>query len=149
MARTSGYMTVKHSTLEIAADESGPWTDLSGSVISFSADGGEHQTGVVQIFEGTIPLVALAKKSEVTATVGVVYSEDAAEAYDTLYGYFESQAEIWVRSRPAGATGTWQFFGHGYVLNGPMPEQDATSADILRCDFELILVELEEQPQAT
>lgn len=149
MARTLDQMTSKHSTLEIAADEDGPWTSLDLATISFSADGGEHGTGVVNIFGATIPLVALGNKSEVTATIAVVYTETASEPYDLLEAYFESQALIFVRSRPAGSSGTWQFVGSGFVLNQPVPEQDATSPDILRAEFNLILSELERQDQST
>ena len=149
MARTRGQMTSKHSTIEVAADEDGPWTSLDMAAISFSADGGAHQSGTVNIFGSTIPLVALANKEAVTATIGVVYTEVASESYDLLEAYFESQNEIFVRSRPEGASGDWQFVGSGFVLNQPVPEQDATSADILRADFELILAELERQDQST
>lgn len=149
MAVTQAQMTSKHSTLEIAADEDGPWTDLP-NVTNFEPDGGAHMTGSANVFGRSVPLTGIGNKEPVTANITVVYSEVASEDYDLLEAYFESQANIWLRYRPGGTSpGIWQFVGRGYITNQPVPPADAGSGDLLAAQFAWFGNELERQDQTT
>lgn len=149
MAQTTGHMTSKHAEVEISPDNAGPWTDISGSVATWSTSGGGHRMGDTNTFGDHIPVSGIGKREAVDLTLSLIYTETASEAYDLLYGYFESQDPVWVRITPDSATANYRFKGRFHVARIPPPDGDANAGDILTADAELHGNQLEWQGTAT
>ena len=149
MAQTTGHITSKHSTVEVA-ENCLDYTDISGSSNKFDPTGGEHEVGTTYTFEGYQALLALARLGPFTGTLTAVYTEVDTEATDLLLGFWENQTRICIRHRPKGAgAGNWEFIYSVLILGPAIPMTDATSSDIIIKDVPWIGTLLSWGPQAT
>jgi len=149
MVQTTGHMTSKHSTVEVAADCLS-YTDISGSSNKFDPTGGEHEVGSTYTFEGYSALIALGRIAPYTGTLTAIYTEIDNEAADLLQGFYENQTRICVRHRPAGAgVGNWEWIFSIFITGPVVPMTDATSSDIVIKDVPWTGTLLSWGPQAT
>ena len=149
MVQTTGHMTSKHSTVEVAADCLN-YTDISGSSNKFDPTGGEHEVGSTYTYEGYQAVIALGRIAPFTGTLTAIYTEIDNEAADLLQGFYENQTRICVRHRPAGAgAGKWEWIFSVFITGPVVPMTDATSSDIIIKDVPWTGTLLSWGPQAT
>lgn len=149
MSATDGQMTSKHGVVEISPDNAGPWTDISSAVSGVSQSGGDHKTGEQNVLGSPTPVTGIGAKNAVTLTITTVYTEDSAEAFALLQGYFEDQTTMWIRVTPDGNVANYRFKGSGKVSACPMPSIDAGAGDILVADVTWFGNEMEWQGSST
>lgn len=89
--------------MEISSNGSS-WTDVSGESQKVTPGGGDRQTGQAYTFDGETPIVKVGKRNPMNTRVDVIYTEEAADAYELARAQFEAAGggTMYVRWSPAG-----------------------------------------------
>ena len=83
MAQTVVGMSGVNALLQVSADGS-TWTDISGSANQVSATEQTRMSGEAYTFEGDYAVVTAGKREPVELAVRVLYTEEAAESFETV-----------------------------------------------------------------
>jgi hypothetical protein len=114
------------------------FTDISGFANSWSVDGGDRMIGEAFTFDGDGPAVALGKKNRFTIAFSFLYTEGATDPAKALWDAYNSSTVYYVRLSPTGGS-TNEFTytsGAGYFLQPLVPDNDASSPDLLTIETE-------------
>jgi hypothetical protein len=137
MSQTTEAMSAVDAKVEVKIG-AGLWTDIGGSSNSVKPDGFDRNTGEAFTFVGDSAIKTRGKKKGGTVVVGVIYTENVAEAYLLLYNAFLAGDHVQVRWTPAGgATGDMQFTSDalGFIEKALPPGLAADSADPIMEEF--------------
>ena len=134
MAQTTGAMSWVDSTISISTNGS-TWVDISGQQNKVTLSGGERITGGAYTADGDTVILTRGKRSVLTVTVSVVYTEATNSAYSTFQTAYESDTgAIYFRwlTKTGGLTFTTSA---GVPKTPPYPTGDSASGDPLMVDL--------------
>lgn len=148
MSQTTGGITKSSYKAEVSLDGSS-WTNISGQSTTVETDGGEQMYGETHTAEGNAPVVAPSHKTAaVTATVSILYTETSGEAFDVVWGRYNSTNKtIYFRYSPkGGSTGDKRYVASnnaGSAVACPIitclpPDMDANSGDLALAEFQIV-----------
>jgi len=137
MAQTVVGMSGVNALLQVSADGS-TWTDISGSANQVSATEQTRMSGEAYTFEGDYAVVTAGKREPVELAVRVLYTEEAAESFETVRAYFEATGgtPLYFRYSPKGlATGRLYACEAAVVTRFTYPPIDAADANPVACEI--------------
>jgi hypothetical protein len=136
MAQTTGGITGAAATVSIYVASA--YVDISGSSQSIDVTTATVVTGEAYTFDGNYALTTVGKYEPVEVKVNIIYTETAAEAFQSVRALFEARTATQVKWLPAGATsGADQYETKtiGYITALDYPPIDASSAGPLMVSF--------------
>jgi hypothetical protein len=136
MAQTTGGMTGAAATVSILVSAS--YVDISGSSQSIDVTTATVVTGEAYTFDGNFALTTVGKYEPVEVKVNIIYTETAAEAFQSVRALFEGRTATTLKWLPNGATvGADQYETKttGYITAMDYPPIDASSAGPLMVSF--------------
>ena len=136
MAQTTGAYTGAYVTVSIYVGSA--YVDISGSSQSIDATTATVVTGEAYTFDGNYALTTIGKFEPVEVKVNILYTETAAEAFQSVRALFEGRTATQVKWLPGGAvSGSDQYETKtvGYVVAMDYPPIDATSAGPVMVSF--------------
>ena len=106
MAQTTNSIWGGAGKVEISINGS-DWTVISGHAQRVMPDEVTRRTGEKWTFDGEYPIVKVGKRNSIGITVGIIYTEQAADANDIVRGQFESEGggTLYLRWSPSGGSG--------------------------------------------
>ena len=130
MTQTTGAMSPQNMYVGFSTNGSS-WTEASGYANAVAVGGGERQTGEAYTFDGNTPIVKYGKLGYLTVTVTGIYTEAAAELYNTAQTAYEAGSAFYVRWSPGGgdAGDLGYTTSEGTVINPPYPAGAADTPD--------------------
>lgn len=141
MAQTTGAISFRTAVVKISSTDTA-WasmTDLSGSGAGVAVAGGDRVTGEEHTLEGDIPVVVAGKRGSIDVTVRCVYTEGAAEAFETARAIYETAGgAAYVMWNPKGTGDSSNFVfdtGAGIMTNFKYPEGDAEGGEVVMGEF--------------
>ena len=142
MAQTTAAMSGVNFDIEVALAGSGTWTNISGSSNMIAVPEQARQTGDDYTADGDPAIVTPGKLSPIDVTVTILFTNESAEAFETVRPWFEADggSRIDLRWSPqgVGATGRAVFNALNVVINGfTYPGPDASAAAPLRAGFKV------------
>ena len=136
MAQTTGGITGAAATVSIYV--SAAYVDISGSSQSIDVTTATVVTGEAYTFDGNFALTTVGKYEPVEVKVNIIYTETAAEAFQSVRALFEARTATQLKWLPAGAaSGADQYETRtiGYITAMDYPPIDASSAGPLMVSF--------------
>jgi len=136
MAQTTGGMTGAAATVSIYVASA--YVDISGSSQSIDVTTATVVTGEAYTFDGNYALTTVGKYEPVEVKVNIIYTETAAEAFQSVRALFEARTATQLKWLPNGATsGADQYETKtvGYITALDYPPIDSTSAGPLMVSF--------------
>lgn len=111
MAQTTGAMSFYAAVVKISGSSVGWGTmsDISGEGAAVSTAGGDRAFGEVNTFSGDTPIVTPGKRASVSATVRIVYTDAAAEAFQQALTIYETSGGACFLAWSVDGTGTNRF----------------------------------------
>lgn len=145
MAQTVYALAKSNFMLEVSINGS-DWVDIRGTATKATPSGGEQQIGSVNTADGMAPIVTHSNKTGPgTLQCDIVYTEEQAEAFMTVFDAFDSdEKSIFVRYSPRGGNpGDLRFYTaddadtpfRAPIVNCLPPEGDASTGDPLVASF--------------
>lgn len=106
MAQTTDSIWGGAAKVEVSSNGSN-WTDISGHSNNVTPAPTERRQGSKYTFLGENPITKVGKKNIQTVTVGIIYTEETADAFEVARAQFEAAGggTLDVRWSPAGGTG--------------------------------------------
>lgn len=106
MAQTTNSMWGGAAKVEISTNGSS-WTDISGHSNNVAAPVVERRQGQRWTFSGEFPIVKVGKRNTITIPVTIIYTEEAADAFEVARAQFEAAGggTMYLRWSPAGGSG--------------------------------------------
>ena len=103
MAQTTSAMPMTAGYLGISTDGSS-WTDISGHFMQVSWSGGSRNSGAAYTADGDTAIIKAGKRTPLTVTASVVYTETASEPFDTAMDQYETAGggDLYLRWSPGG-----------------------------------------------
>jgi hypothetical protein len=101
MAQTTGGITGAAATVSIYV--SSAYVDISGSSQSIETTTATVVTGEAYTFDGNFALTTVGKYEPVEVKVNIIYTETAAEAFQSVRALFEARTATQLKWLPAGA----------------------------------------------
>lgn len=155
MAQTTGATPKSNYKAEVSLDGSS-WTDISGNSTTVELDGGEQMTGEQHTASGNVPVVVPSHKvSAITATISVLYTETAGEAFKVVWDrYVSTNKTIYFRYSPKGGnSGDWRYVASnnaGSAVACPIltclpPDMDAGTGDPAMAEFQIMTPKFERE----
>jgi len=151
MAQTTDFVSEANAGIEYSATGT-VWVSLGGSTGKVDTPTQKRMTEPDYTFDGDVALIAQGKREPVPLKVTAIYSEQAAEAFEALRGYFQAGTLIYFRYSPKGlgATGRSVFTtanAAGAAAAVPItefdyPAVDAASGKPIVCTFSLLAPQL-------
>jgi hypothetical protein len=136
MAQTTGGITGAAATVSIYVASA--YVDISGSSQSIDATTATVVTGEAYTFDGNYALTTVGKYEPVEVKVNIIYTETAAEAFQSVRALFEARTATQLKWLPAGAaSGADQYETKtiGYITAMDYPPIDSTSAGPIMVSF--------------
>jgi hypothetical protein len=136
MAQTTGAYTGAAATVSIYV--SAAYVDISGSSQSIDVTTATVVTGEAYTFDGNFALTTVGKYEPVEVKVNILYTETAAEAFQSVRALFEARTATQLKWLPGGAaSGSDQYETKtvGYVTAMDYPPIDASSAGPVMVSF--------------
>ena len=136
MAQTTGGITGAAATVSIYVASA--YVDISGSSQSIDVTTATVVTGEAYTFDGNFALTTVGKYEPVEVKVNIIYTETAAEAFQSVRALFEARTATQLKWLPAGAaSGADQYETRtiGYITAMDYPPIDASSAGPLMVSF--------------
>jgi hypothetical protein len=136
MAQTTGGIAGTAATVSIYV--SAAYVDISGSSQSIDVTTATVVTGEAYTFDGNFALTTVGKYEPVEVKVNIIYTETAAEAFQSVRALFEARTATQLKWLPAGAaSGADQYETRtiGYITAMDYPPIDASSAGPLMVSF--------------
>jgi len=128
MAQTTGAITGSAAAvwLKVAA---GSYVDYSGQSQSVDAVTGSRVNDSAYTFDGANAIIMLGKEEPVEVTVNFLYTEVAAELWESAYDAWKAGSAVQVKWEPKGTTGSEiETLATGYITSIDFPAVDASSA---------------------
>ena len=108
MAKTTNSISQSCAKIEIDIGCTGSYTDISGETNTATLPEEVVTTGSMPVFDSTTHVTSTGSKEPITAGFSIVYTEDAAEAFDLLRAAWlnagDCEQNLCVRVTPAGGT---------------------------------------------
>ena len=136
MAQTTGAYTGSAATVSIYV--SAAYVDISGSSQSIDVTTATVVTGDAYTFDGNFAITMVGKYEPVEVKVNILYTETAAEAFQSVRALFEGRTATQLKWLPGGAaSGSDQYETRtvGYVTAMDYPPIDASSAGPVMVSF--------------
>lgn len=136
MPQTTGGITGAAATVAILV--SAAYVDISGSSQSIDVTNATVVTGEAYTFDGNYALTTVGKYEPVEVKVNILYTETAAEAFQSVRALFEARTATTLKWLPLGsASGADQYETKtvGYITAMDYPPIDASSAGPLMVSF--------------
>ena len=136
MAQTTTAVSGAAATVSIFV--SAAYVDISGSSQSVDAVTASVVNGSAYTFDGGYALITMGKYEPVEVTVNILYTETAAEAFQSVRALFEAKTATKLKWLPLGAaTGADQYetMATGYITPLDYPPVDASSAGPVMVSF--------------
>lgn len=136
MAQTTGAYTGSAATVSIYV--SAAYVDISGSSQSIDVTTATVVTGEAYTFDGNFALTTVGKYEPVEVKVNILYTETAAEAFQSVRALFEARTATQLKWLPGGAaSGSDQYETRtvGYITAMDYPPIDASSAGPVMVSF--------------
>ena len=136
MAQTTGAVTGAAATVSIYV--SAAYVDISGSSQSIDVTTATVVTGEAYTFDGNYALTTVGKYEPVEVKVNILYTETAAEAFQSVRALFEARTATQLKWLPLGAaSGADQYETRtvGYITAMDYPPIDASSAGPIMVSF--------------
>jgi len=140
MAQTTNAVPQACQKVEISTDVFVAHTlDISGETMSVAGVEQSRVTGEVYTFDGDTAIVKGGKRQPMDVTFAIVYTEDAAEAYEIIRAVFETagcDCTLSVRWSPAGGSvGDKQLTMTGILSNFIYPAGEASAGNPIAAGF--------------
>lgn len=133
MPQTTGAMTMQDCRIFISNTSAFPTgaLDISGISNELGIDGGELSTITAFTFGTSTPILRPSTKSALSLNLVAMYTENAADGYSTIAGWYENSTPVYVQYQPKGAgTGNNVFTTDvGYITSHPYPAGNAEGAE--------------------
>ena len=136
MAQTTGAVSGAAATVFIYV--SAAYVDISGSSQSIDVVTASVVTGDAYTFDGNFGIITVGKYEPVEVTVNILYTETAAEAFQSVRALFEARTATQLKWLPLGAAiGADQYETKtvGYITSMDYPPIDASSAGPVMVSF--------------
>jgi hypothetical protein len=136
MPQTTGAVSGAAATVSIYV--SAAYVDISGSSQSIDAVTASVVTGDAYTFDGNFGIITVGKYEPVEVTVNILYTETAAEAFQSVRALFEARTATQLKWLPLGAaSGADQYETRtvGYITSMDYPPIDASSAGPVMVSF--------------
>ena len=136
MAQTTGAYTGAAATVSIYV--SAAYVDISGSSQSVDVTTATVVTGEAYTFDGNYALTTIGKFEPVEVKVNILYTETAAEAFQSVRALFEAKTATKLKWLPNGAVSgadQYETMATGYITALDYPPIDATSAGPIMVSF--------------
>jgi hypothetical protein len=136
MAQTTGAVSGAAATVSIYV--SAAYVDISGSSQSIDAVTASVVTGDAYTFDGNFGIITVGKYEPVEVTVNILYTETAAEAFQSVRALFENRTATQLKWLPLGAaSGADQYETKtvGFITSMNYPPIDASSAGPVMVSF--------------
>ena len=136
MAQTTGSVSGAAATVSIYVTSA--YVDISGSSQSIDAVTASVVTGDAYTFDGNFGIITVGKYEPVEVTVNILYTETAAEAFQSVRALFEARTATQLKWLPLGAaSGADQYETKtvGYITSMDYPPIDASSAGPVMVSF--------------
>jgi len=149
MTQTTGGLSFLAARVLVSADGSS-WVNVSGEAASVAVSGGDRATGEQNTMDGDMPIVKAGKRASIDLTVRGVYTETAAEFFETLRAIYETAGgACWIQYAPAGDDEFWFHSADGAdaltsgILTSPgYPGGDVSSGDVIMSEFVVKVAQL-------
>jgi hypothetical protein len=136
MAQTTGSVSGAAATVSIYVTSA--YVDISGSSQSIDAVTASVVTGDAYTFDGNFGIITVGKYEPVEVTVNILYTETAAEAFQSVRALFEARTATQLKWLPLGAaSGADQYETRtvGFITSMDYPPIDASSAGPVMVSF--------------
>ena len=136
MAQTTGAITGAASTVSIFV--SAAYVDISGSSQSIDAVNATIVSGEAYTFDGNYAIITVGKYEPVEVTCNIIYTETAAEAFQSVRALFEAKTATklkWLPNGVASGADQYETMATGYITALDYPPIDATSAGPIMVSF--------------
>jgi hypothetical protein len=106
MAQTTNSVWGGAAKVEFSTNGS-DWTDFSGHSQNVTPDAVTRRIGEKWTFDGEYPIVKVGKRNSIGIMVGVIYTEEATDAFEVVRAQFEADGggTLYLRWSPAGGSG--------------------------------------------
>lgn len=138
MSQTTGAISFKDVKTETSPDNSN-WTDISGFASSVTIDGGERVTGTKATFDGDTLILRSAKRTTLTVTMSIAYTEGASDPTEAIRAIYEAGSDYYLRWSPKGGDSTeFLYTTAAGIIKLPLyPGGEAESGDPVMVDIVL------------
>jgi hypothetical protein len=137
MAQTTTALSGAAGTLSVRINNTGTFTDISGSSQSVDTVTMTRITGEAYTLEGTYALLTFGKIEPSEVKVNIIYTDTPAEGYQTLLTAWEQDHLVEVKWIPGGAVAGSDTYttSAGKITAADLPALDASSAGPIMCSF--------------
>lgn len=141
MAQTTGALSFRAAVVKVSTTSLAyaSMTDVSGSTAAVTVSGGERATGEAHTFTGDTPVLTAGKRGSIDVTVRYPYTEEAAEAFETVRAQYETAGgALYVMWAPKGSTPTSNFTfdtGAAIITSFKYPEGEAGDGAVAMAEF--------------
>lgn len=152
MVQTTNSIWGGAAKIEISVNGS-DWTDISGHAQRVLPDPVTRRTGEKWTFDGEYPIVKVGKRNSIGIMVGVIYTEQVADANDVVRGQFEAEGggTLYLRWSPSGGSGgDYQYTTDaGFVKEFPYAPVDSEEDGPMDVDFAIQCAQITKSVVAT
>lgn len=136
MAQTTAAINGVNCVLEILTTPPATWTAVSGSANQVSGAEQRRMSGEAYTFDGDVALVKGGKREPVEVAFRIIYTEEAAEAWEIVKAFFEAVGgtACSIRWTPETTTETYTISA-GVITRLQYPAADAADANPVVCEF--------------
>jgi hypothetical protein len=137
MAQTTTALSGAAGTLSVRINNTGSFTDISGSSQSIDTVTMTRITGEAYTLEGTYAVLTFGKTEPSEVKVNILYTDTPAEGYQTLLAAWQSDHVVEVKWIPGGAVVGADTYttSAGKITAADLPALDASSAGPIMCSF--------------
>ena len=137
MAQTSTALSGAAGTLSVRINNTGTFTDISGSSQSIDTVTMTRITGEAYTLEGLYAVLTFGKIEPSEVKVNIIYTDTPSEGYQTLLTAWESDHQVEVKWIPGGAVAGSDTYttSLGRITEADLPALDASSAGPIMCSF--------------
>ena len=137
MAQTTTALSGAAGTLSVRINNTGAFTDISGSSQSVETVTLTRITGEAYTLEGNYALLTFGKTEPSEVKVNIIYTDTAGEGYQTLLTAWEQDHLVEVKWIPGGAIAGSDTYttSAGKITAADLPSMDASSAGPIMCTF--------------
>ena len=145
MANTTDHVSGRLTLVEVSTDGT-TWVDISGSSTTVGEGDQSRETEDTPTFGSDVPIVTGGGKGKMEVAVGILYTDNATEAFEVVRAVHEANNPIYFRYSPGGGnTGDAMFTaadGDGnptacVISNFKYPGTDASVRTPVRAGFTL------------
>ena len=140
MTQTTNSIWGGAAKIEMSIDGS-DWDDISGHAQKVMPDAAARRVGEKYTFDGETPIVKVGKRESIGISVSIIYTEEAADAFEVARGQFESTGggSFYLRWSPAGGSGGDKQYttDEGFVKSFPYAPVDSEEDGPMSLDFEM------------